>query len=73
MGIDIIASTIKHYVDLDKYQDFHLYANEMIFSKEGYLTDFKKPYVHSYSKDDVFFFFKSFSKFCLDILKAGKL
>jgi len=51
---NIIATVLDHYVNLNEYPNFHIYANEMIFSDKGKLTEFSKPYIHSFTKDDIF-------------------
>lgn len=51
---NIIVSMLDHYVNLNDYEDFYVYGNEMIFDDEGYLRDFSKPHVHSYLKNQIF-------------------
>jgi len=44
---------LDNYVDFNKYPDFHIYANEMLFNEKGELYDFSQPHIHTFTKDDV--------------------
>jgi len=51
---NIIAAILDNYVDLNKYPNFHIYANEMLFNEKGDLYNFSVPHIHTFTKDDIF-------------------